>query len=192
MEVELLEAEFLPNLKCLLRPYGLMGDARNGQRRLTMAKTLFETPIMISLEAISSIEDLNPQPKISINGPPRDGRCVCCGKHINDLKPFPGPGYYEGALLAKRFRPMAPPDEEVDRVWEEFFGGCLSEEGETKAEERLIKAFGKEKAEEIMLHASASSGFEASWECQQCIGLSTDEYFARLIARYAEQKKAGK
>ena len=40
---------------------------------------------------------------ISINPPPRDRRCECCGKHISMLKDFGGKGV-KGAKLVKTFR----------------------------------------------------------------------------------------
>ena len=46
---------------------------------------------------------------ILINPPPRDRRCECCRKHIDELKPFGGKGDplagdFRGALLVKTFR----------------------------------------------------------------------------------------
>jgi hypothetical protein len=121
-----------------------------------MAVIRFENPNVICLVAISSEEDLQCQ-KMSINPPPADGKCDCCDKHINDLEPFSISNYsdvgdIDGALLVKRFRTMAPPNEEVDRIMKEFFGSCLSDEDEKKAEERLIEVYGKEKAKDLLYH----------------------------------------
>jgi len=50
---------------------------------------------------------------IRINPPPKNMQCECCGKHINDIKPFgkagdPLVGDFEGAKLLKTFRSMLP------------------------------------------------------------------------------------
>lgn len=56
------------------------------------------------------LDALEDKKEISINPPPRDGNCECCGKNVKDLKPF-GKGGFEGALLVKTFRD---------------FSGCIS------------------------------------------------------------------
>ena len=135
------------------------------------------------LEAINCEEDLKLSPGyLHINPPPVDGRCDCCGKHISELKPFSVFGHTSGidieeALLVKTWRPMAPPDEETDRIMEEFFGGRLSDEDHKKAEQRLIEVYGKQSAEDLLLYASASSLVTASWECRECIASDTETYF---------------
>jgi hypothetical protein len=133
--------------------------------------------------AISSEEDLKLSPhSLQINPPPTDGRCDCCGKHLDELKPFSLVGHPEGvdieeALLVKNFRPSAPPDERVDRIMYEFFGDCLSDEEEEKAEERLNEVYGHELAEYLLLYASAAGQVNSSWECRECIALDTEAYF---------------
>ena len=137
------------------------------------------------LEAINCKEDLKLSPGyLHINPPPLDGRCDCCGKHNSELKPFSVFGRtsgidIEGALLVKTWRPMATPDEEVDSIMEEFFGGRPSDEDHKKAEQRLIEVYGKQNAEDLLLHASASSLLTASWECRECIALNTETYFKK-------------
>lgn len=47
--------------------------------------------------------------KILINPPPQDMKCECCGKHIDELKPFgkegdPLKGDFNGSKLVKIFR----------------------------------------------------------------------------------------
>ena len=49
-----------------------------------------------------------------VNPPPKDRRCMCCGKHISELKPFDGTA---GAILVKNFRRLCV-DYQVDAVWE--------------------------------------------------------------------------
>lgn len=47
--------------------------------------------------------------KVIINPPPNDRCCECCGRHVDRLKPFGGPGDplngdFKGAYLVKTFR----------------------------------------------------------------------------------------
>jgi hypothetical protein len=141
------------------------------------------TGIAKCMVAIGCEEDLKLSPKfLHINPPPPDGRCDCCGKDLNELKPYSLVGHpcgvdIEEALLVKTFRPSAPPEERVDRVIKEFFGSHLSDEEEKRAEERLIEVYGHELAGYLLLYAGAASQVNASWECSECIALDTEAYF---------------
>jgi hypothetical protein len=156
-------------------------NARTGKRRFTMAVTI-TTRDGICMVAIHCEEDLKLAPKFKqINPPPADGRCECCGKHLNELKPFSVVGHpwevdVEDVLLVKCSRPSAPPDERVDRIMKEFFGGCLSDEDEEKAEERLNEVYGHEMAEYLLRYSAAAGQISASWECYDCMGLDTEAY----------------
>jgi hypothetical protein len=57
-----------------------------------MTQILFDENGILTLRSISKEEDLNPKRRIIINGPPSDGRCQVCGRHMNELTPFGGPG----------------------------------------------------------------------------------------------------
>lgn len=97
---------------------------------------------------------------IFINPPPQDKRCNCCGKHINDLKPFghagdPLVGDFFGALLVKTYRPMAS----------ELMGKELE-----NYKNRITE-------QEFAFYEQLSSTIEASWECRNCIILSNEDYF---------------
>jgi hypothetical protein len=168
-----------------------MGAAQAGKRINTMAVTITEG-ITKRMVGISCEEDLKLSPGfLHINPPPADGKCDCCGKHLNELKPFSVVGHASGvdieeALLVKKFRRMAPPDEEVDKIIEEFFGGCLNDEDEKNAEERLIEVYGKENAENLLLYVSASSCVTANWECRECMALDTESYFEMQASRYSQ------
>jgi hypothetical protein len=156
-----------------------------------MAVTITEG-IAKRMVAISCEEDLKLSPKFMyINPPPDDGRCDCCEKHLNELKPFSVTGHawgmdIEDALLVKRGRPMGPPDEEVDRIMKEFFGSCLSDEDEKKAEERLIEVYGEEKAGKLMGSFEESHMVTTSWECRECMALDTEAYFEVKVARQSQ------
>ena len=107
---------------------------------------------------------------VCINPPPLDGKCECCGKSMSELKPFgkagdPLVGDFDGALLVKSFRTMAPRDEKLDKEveaiedWEKFF------ESDPK------------KAEDLSFYDQVVNTVEASWECRDCIVLDEEEYF---------------
>ena len=74
-----------------------------------MTEVLFNGNGVISLGSIDGKEDLEPRPGININPPPHDGRCQCCGRSLDELKPFgkagdPLVGDFDGALLVQKFR----------------------------------------------------------------------------------------
>ena len=94
--------------------------------------------------------------KISINPPPRDMKCQRCGKHVDELKPFGGPGDplvgdFTGAKLVKTFRPgcedkMPALDKVIDRF------NVLYEADPSTAKEKTIEEFGEELAEEAFFY----------------------------------------
>ena len=89
-----------------------------------MTQILIENGAVISLGALSKVEELNPFGRIHILPPPADGRCQVCGRHIRELEPFGGPGDplvgdFNGELLVKKWRRKAPYDEAAEKAWEE-------------------------------------------------------------------------
>jgi len=89
-----------------------------------MTQVTFKVNGILYLGAISREEDLNPHARIIINGPPSDGRCEVCGRHISELTPFGGPGDpleddFTGELLVRTYRWDWPPDVEAEKAWEE-------------------------------------------------------------------------
>jgi len=128
--------------------------------------------------------------RFTINPPPSDGRCECCGKSIDELKPFGKAkdafGFdLGGELLVKNFRPMCQRDEEIDKIMEKFFVGCKTDEDNRKARNMMIQKYGKERAAEIEIVYDMSRQIKASWECSECYflnGYGYDETFwCRLL-----------
>jgi len=108
---------------------------------------------------------------ISINPPPTDKCCECCGKNIKELKPFgkegdPLVGNFEGALLLKTFRTMALETKEVNDFDKTY-----------TTEPEMIKKYGIEKYNELLFRSQLEGTVEASWECRNCIILSEEDYF---------------
>lgn len=160
-----------------------------------MARTIIEGNGVISLGAIHGKEDLKPRPGININAPPADGSCDCCGKPLKELKPFgkagdPLVGDFSGALLVKKWRWMAPPDEEVNRIMDRFFGRDPTKDEYERAKRRLIKEYGREEAERLELHHSLSTTTSSSWECRDCAVLDVYEYFEIRKKRYEEESSS--
>jgi hypothetical protein len=146
-----------------------------------MQKLLFEEIGITSLGSVQGEEDLKLRSGININPPPEDGRCRCCGRHISELKPFgeagdPLVGDFDGALLVKKYRFDAPPNEEVDEIMKEFFGTGCSSEDYAKARDKLIEKYGQEEAEEMMYYHANSGYVSKSWECRNCACLSTKRF----------------
>ena len=122
--------------------------------------------------------------QIIINGPPRDNRCQCCGRHISELKPYGGSGDpligdFNGAYLVRFYRPTFPFNEEAEKAVEEA-EACCGVEGGGAVKQWLINKYGKEKTDEIFSAIFAHSTVGKSWECRDCIVLDTDEYFEKF------------
>ena len=124
------------------------------------------------------------KPRILINPPPADRRCSCCRKRVSELKSFGGKGDplvgdFSGAKLVKIFRSMAPRDKEVmetfERIEKEYY-----KDGYTKEKrERLIQAKGEKFVNNLEIHIQLMDTVEASWECRDCIILSSEDYFEK-------------
>lgn len=162
-----------------------------------MAETLFEGKRAISLGSVEGEEDLKPIPgRLNINPPPEDVRCDCCGRRLSELRPFgkagdPLVGDFDGALLVKRWRSMAPPDAEAERIYEDFFGKfdseCATKADFENARRMMIEEYGEEKTERIICSVNAAGCTGSSWECRDCIVLDIFEYFEKLRVRYSKK-----
>ena len=160
-----------------------------------MTETIFNKNGILNLGAISKEEDLNPKGRIIINGPPSDGRCDVCGRHMSELKPFGGPGDplpgdFSDELLVKRFRPdFRLPDEirEVNkrarkeegiRSRDDFESWLIANysEGERKRLKGILE----------MWEEAGCKQVGKSWECRECIVLDDDEYFEKRNQRCQE------
>ena len=143
-----------------------------------MAQELFEGSEILNPEAISKEEDFSPESSFLWEGP----RCEVCGRHINFLKPFGGPGDpldadFSGELLVMRWRPLRTHDEAMEKAVQE---ADESFPGNVDRIPWLISKFGEKKAHDIYLYCQASDTDQSSWECRDCIGLSDDEYFEAI------------
>jgi len=74
---------------------------------MKMGKTFLDNNEVYSLASVNCEENLKIKSGyISFNPPSQDGRCECCGKHINELEPFEKDCSFGGAYLFKSFRPV--------------------------------------------------------------------------------------
>ena len=94
----------------------------------------------------------------------------CCGRHVSQLKPFgktgdPLVGDFDGALLVRRYRVPFPPNEEVNEII-----------GNEDKEKEYLEKYGQEKFGNMMLYQQLSMNVSISWECRDCICLSTKRY----------------
>jgi len=144
-----------------------------------MGKERFEGNGITCLVSVDGDEDLKLRPGINLNAPPSDGRCDGCEKQLNQLKPFgkagdPLVGDFNGALLVKRFRWDAAPDEELNKIINELFD---SEDDYDKVLNKLTDIYGQEEGEGMMMYYELSNQVGKSWECRDCICLSTKRFY---------------
>jgi hypothetical protein len=133
---------------------------------------------------------------LAINPPPRDMRCECCHKHIDELEEFgdtkPAIGIYpqenlSKAKLVKTFRTMAPLEALENNEWSkkstEIWEGAGDDESKRYMCEDLIKELeakhGKDKVAQWMLEDQICNTTEASWECKDCLQLWGEAWFKR-------------
>jgi hypothetical protein len=149
-----------------------------------MAEILFEGNGIISIRSVESEEDLKLRPGININPPPQDGRCMCCNRHISELKPFgkagdPLVGDFDGAFLVKTFRADDPYVEEATRAMAKAERCCRDDESKNPLD-WLIDNYGEERGQDLFDMAKEDLHVSKSWECRDCIVLDDYEYFCKL------------
>lgn len=147
-----------------------------------MTQMFFDENEVIGLGAASKEEDLTPNGHIIINGPPKDGRCDVCGRHISQLTPFGGPGDplmgdFTGELLVMRWRHTGPYNEEAEKAWEEARKEIPEMEDELPW---FIKKFGEEKGKTLYWAGILYGSVGLSCECRDCVVLNFDEYFEKV------------
>lgn len=144
-----------------------------------MGKNISQTDGIITLVSVECEEDLKWKPGvIYINGPPTDGRCECCGKHISQLEPYDKPGFYKGAYLIKTFRRFGSYNEEAENAMEE----AEIEHPEENPRVWLMNRYGNERGYALYIMAEAYSCIESSWECKDCVILSDDDYLDKRFS----------
>jgi hypothetical protein len=143
----------------------------------------------VYMESIEGEQDLELKPGFSgwYLPPPEDGRCQCCGRHLDELTPFgkmgdPIMADFEGALLVRRLRPLTPPPVEHVRIWKEFYGNCNTDPDRRKARRMLVKKHGKQKAyilDQYHSRPPTARRLWFNWECYDCIVLDDSEYLEK-------------
>jgi hypothetical protein len=141
-----------------------------------------------NFDRVCGSEDLEPRKGMSINPPPSDGKCMCCGRHLEELSPFGGPddplvGDFAGALLIKKYRRCGPYDEEAEIAYAEAAEKYV-EDGLESPMDWLVRKYGKEKGERLNFAVEFHEQISSSWECRDCVVLDNDEYFEKLGERY--------
>ena len=119
---------------------------------------------------------------ISINPPPEDGRCECCGKHISELNSYGGPGDplkgdFTGAKLIKIYRTMAPEGSHSYDI-----SDCLDKD-ENLDEDKFIEKYSEKDLEKFWFAQQLMDTVEASWECRDCVILGEKDYFKKRSER---------
>jgi hypothetical protein len=164
--------------------YKIIGDMKGDFK---MGEIIIENDVAISLGSIDGEEDLKAKPGlININPPPPDGKCMCCGRHMSELKPFgkagdPLVGDFDGALLVKKFRTfLPPPDNRLEKTFQRMLLNCQTKDENECDIDMLTREYGEEDAKAIWFMINEYCQVGKSWECRDCAVLDTYEYFERL------------
>ena len=159
-----------------------------------MTTKIIDNNGVVSLGSISSEKDLNIKARVSINPPPEDGRCDCCGRHISELTPFgkagdPLVGDFDGELLVKKWRAVGPYDEKAEQALK-YVEKLMEKEGCAGDDplNMMIKIYGKDKGERYLFTVEAFSQVGSSWECRDCAVLDEEEYFEQIEKTYSNYK----
>ncbi|MCE5241889.1 MAG: hypothetical protein ABFD98_08240 [Syntrophobacteraceae bacterium] len=130
-----------------------------------MTKGLFHMKGTTCLGSIGCYDDRKPRSGININPPPSDGHCACCGRHVSELRRFGKAGDsevddFDDERLVKTWKRFYPRDAERERLWEQYFDNCHTEE-DFEGQRRLYdEEFGTDAALNLDLYLSASDQIE--------------------------------
>lgn len=114
-----------------------------------------------------------------------DNRCDCCCRHIDELKPFGGPGDplagdFTGLPLVKVYRYDFPKSEIPSE-----YSDCLKKDGEID-EQRFIEKYGREMFDEITEFMSSFDIVSSYRLCRDCILLDREQFCKKSHESFME------
>ena len=153
---------------------------------------LFEKAVLISLEYLVPFrKGVDLEGNIGMYGPPGDGLCEVCKRHISELQPFPSGSYELNGenlgmpILIERPRRGTAYDESDEKAVREAEKEAEKEVvGPNDVLPWLISKFGEVEGERLY-----SSCYLPSWECRDCIGLKQAEYLEAKARQPKKRKK---
>jgi len=97
--------------------------------------------------------------------------CWCCHRHYTELKRFRRPGDlldsdFTGPYVLDNNRPLCQLDEKAVKAFEEDYK--LNKNDIEATKKWLIKKYGNERAEEIIIGSEAKDDVIQRWECRDC------------------------
>jgi hypothetical protein len=112
--------------------------------------------------------------------------CWCCGRHVSELKPYgvpgdPPVGDFTGPHLVRFFRSFLPFDEEAEKIIDEAYKCC--DYDHDAAIRWLIYQYGEAETMRLFFIVEAYNQIETTYECRDCIILSTDEFYEKYYER---------
>jgi hypothetical protein len=70
-------------------------------------------------------------------------------------------------------------NENIDRLFEQYFGNCHSDEDHAKAREVFVREHGEKELEQIEIYKQGSETYLPVWLCRKHTVLGLDEYFEK-------------
>ena len=115
-----------------------------------------------------------------------DENCVCCGRHVSELKPYgkagdPLVGDFEGLRLLRPYRADDLPDEEADMAFEEAYKYCKDDDEDIL--EWMQNKYGKEKGLQLYGTWLLSHSVSKHSLCRDCIILDLETYYKKFWGR---------
>ena len=138
-----------------------------------VSKVLFEGEGITKFKIIDG--GGNSKPK-GDNTRPQFDCCSYCARPLSELTPFAN-----GALLRGKFRRRAPYNKVFNRIFDEFFSNCSTDRQCQKANKKLVKKYGEERAAQIISWVTLTFKLKRCPECRDCISLDDYESDERLL-----------
>ena len=153
--------------------------------------------------SFDSTENRESKPEVNKKPPQDEDKCDCCGKLISELKPLDRREESSGDLpwlfnesgpeeifLIRLYRGFAiKRNYKWDKILDKYYYGCNSYAEKEIADEIMIKRYGYNKYNSIMIYQQMLSDRITTWECRDCCQLFDIEFWNKNSSRHSWPKK---